>query len=438
SEGFVGLEQGDQGDAVRELQQRLDQSGVFVPGGADGIFGPATARALRQFQSWNGLGTTGTVTRAVVNVLDLGTTSSSTGSSTGNSSSASTSSSTSASTSASSASGSTNPFVGLQQGSTGDRVAQVQRALQNSGLIVVGGVDGVFGPATARTLRAFEKIHGLTQDGVVGEREVSLLGLEATSASVSPSSSSSGSSNSSDSSSSSGTSGFVGLRVGDSGPAVAELQSALQDLGFVIRGGADGSFGGSTAYTLRAFQSVNGIAPTGVVTQRGADILKLGQDRSSSRSSGSGSVTLDRFPIQGWCGFEDTWHAPRGNGRVHEGVDIIAAEGKLLYAVTDGIITTLWYDQPGLRAGNGVKLEQPDGTYFVYLHMEGFAPGIEVGTRVKAGDVLGTNGNTGLSATAHLHFEIHPQGGAAINPYPIVKAMDECADTTPKWQASYQ
>ena len=69
--------------------------------------------------------------------------------------------------------------------------------------------------------------------------------------------------------------------------------------------------------------------------------------------------------------------------------------------------------------------------------MSGFAPGIKIGTKVKAGDVVGFVGNTGSSATAHLHFEIHPSGGAAVNPYPYLKAIDDCGNTTPQYQSSF-
>ncbi|MEM1333037.1 MAG: M23 family metallopeptidase, partial [Actinomycetota bacterium] len=105
----------------------------------------------------------------------------------------------------------------------------------------------------------------------------------------------------------------------------------------------------------------------------------------------------------------------------------------------DGTISRQYWDQPGALAGNGVRVLADDGTgtWYTYLHMLDFAPGIEVGTKVQAGDVIGWIGNTGSSATPHLHFEIHPGGGDAINPYPYLKAIDDCDNTTPQFQSSF-
>jgi len=87
--------------------------------------------------------------------------------------------------------------------------------------------------------------------------------------------------------------------------------------------------------------------------------------------------------------------------------------------------------KPGTLAGNGVRLTKADGTYFFYGHMSKIANGISVGTKVKAGQVVGYVGHTGNTSTDHLHFEIHPFGGDAVNPYPIVKAVDACTTTVP-------
>ncbi len=250
-----------------------------------------------------------------------------------------------------------------------------------------------------------------------------------------------------------GLDGADDLQPGDIGPRVTEVQEALVAGGVFLPGGADGVFGPATTKAIADFQSWNGLERTGVLdaqTIRRLDVVSNGARSSRSASSRatssstdtngsstSGWTSLERFPVQGNCAYGDTWNAARGGGRVHEGVDIIAATGNLLYAVADGTITTRYWDQPGRISGNGLKLTASDGTYFLYLHLSAFAPGIEQGTRVRAGDVIGFVGNTGSSATPHLHFEIHPGGGGAINPYQYVRAIDDCSDTRARYQSSF-
>ena len=106
--------------------------------------------------------------------------------------------------------------------------------------------------------------------------------------------------------------------------------------------------------------------------------------------------------------------------------------GKLLYAAVTGTISKVYVDTPGALAGNGLRIAQDNGTYFTYLHMDTFAEGIELGAKVTAGQVVGTVGSTGNSATPHLHFEVHPGGGAPVNPYPLVKPIDACNVTAPR------
>ncbi|MGA9275639.1 peptidoglycan-binding protein [Ilumatobacter sp.] len=488
SSGVEGLSQGSKGDAVKVLQQRLSERGVYVAGGADGVFGEATARAVRHFQTWNGLGVTGSVNAATAKALGLP-------------GAAGSASSSSAAPAAAASSGSTTGFVGMKQGAKGNNVKTMQQALQKKGTWILGGADGVFGPATTSAVKKFQSVNRLTQTGVIGEREAQLLGLSSGAAASAPAANTSaylglkvgssgtavkavqsalmkagvavtggadgsfgnvtkaaliqyqksvgvtadgtvnqgtidklglGTSNgpvafasgSSAGGSSAVSSGYVGLKVGSSGAKVKELQQALMNSGLYVLGGADGKFGTATQTALKNFQKVNGIPQTGVTTAKGVAILALGT--GAAQGATNPGISMQKFPVGGNCFFGDTWQAARGNGRTHEGVDIIASEGTNLYAVVDGTISKQYWDQPGLLSGNGVRVQQANGTYFTYLHMKGFAPGIKVGAKVKAGDLIGWVGNTGSSATPHLHLEIHPNGGAAINPYPYVKAMNGC------------
>ncbi len=143
------------------------------------------------------------------------------------------------------------------------------------------------------------------------------------------------------------------------------------------------------------------------------------------------AVNLSAFPAQGPCWFIDSWQAPRGGGRLHEGVDVMAKAGQYVYAVQDGTLSKQTLDRSGSLSGNAWWLTGNDGTYFFYAHLSAFAPDLKVGSKVVAGQIIGYVGRTGNASGAHLHFEVHPKGGAAVNPTPIVRAVDGCRNTTP-------
>ncbi|MDQ1422845.1 MAG: hypothetical protein QOD72_343 [Acidimicrobiaceae bacterium] len=113
--------------------------------------------------------------------------------------------------------------------------------------------------------------------------------------------------------------------------------------------------------------------------------------------------------------FADTFGAPRGGGRRHEGVDMFAAAGTPVLAVVAGAAAP----QQNELGGNALWLTGSDGNTYYYAHMSGY------GTTgaVSAGTVVGYVGATGnANGVNHLHFELHPGGGAAVNPYATLRA----------------
>ncbi|MEA2001794.1 MAG: M23 family metallopeptidase [Actinomycetota bacterium] len=127
-------------------------------------------------------------------------------------------------------------------------------------------------------------------------------------------------------------------------------------------------------------------------------------------------------PVNGAVAFTDTWGAPRSGGRTHKGVDMIAARGTPLVAIEAGTVRRL---SSGGLGGITVTLTGASGDEFYYAHLDGWAAGLFVGQNLAVGELLGYVGNTGNAqyTIPHLHFEYHPNGGAAINPYPLVAGL---------------
>lgn len=121
--------------------------------------------------------------------------------------------------------------------------------------------------------------------------------------------------------------------------------------------------------------------------------------------------------------FVDTWGAPRSGGRTHQGVDLLAERGTPVRAIHEGVLFRV--DVGGL-GGLYIWLRAPWGDEYYYAHLEDFARGIATGLWVSQGELIGYVGTSGNSPDyiPHLHFEYHPGGGRAVNPYPL--ALQAC------------
>ena len=100
---------------------------------------------------------------------------------------------------------------------------------------------------------------------------------------------------------------------------------------------------------------------------------------------------------------------------IHTGLDFAADTGTPIVSVANGTVTYVGYDG---SYGDKVVVTLDDGTVTWYCHMTDFA--VSVGDRVLQGQELGTVGSTGNTTGPHLHFEVHPDGGPPVDPYPYL------------------
>ncbi|MER0482123.1 peptidoglycan DD-metalloendopeptidase family protein [Streptomyces sp. Edi2] len=99
---------------------------------------------------------------------------------------------------------------------------------------------------------------------------------------------------------------------------------------------------------------------------------------------------------------------------VHTGIDFPVSYGTPVMSATDGTIRTQWNS----AYGNMAIVTAPDGTETWYCHLS--STKIRSGS-VKAGDQIAYSGNSGNSTGPHLHFEVRPGGGAAVDPQPWLR-----------------
>lgn len=144
------------------------------------------------------------------------------------------------------------------------------------------------------------------------------------------------------------------------------------------------------------------------------------------------------FPVDGENDYADTWGACRSRcRRKHEGTDIMADKMVPVVAVASG--TVGWISSDRNRECCSMEIRHDDGWSSWYVHLNndrpgtddgrgwGFAPGIEAGVRVEAGQLIGWVGDSGNAEITppHLHFELQTPDEEEINPYPHLVAAEE-------------
>jgi peptidoglycan LD-endopeptidase LytH len=118
--------------------------------------------------------------------------------------------------------------------------------------------------------------------------------------------------------------------------------------------------------------------------------------------------------------YVDTWGAARSGGRSHQGTDVMAPYGAQVYAYTAGVVSR---ESTSGNGGLQLYLQGDNGVEYFYAHLSRYA--VPAGTRVRAGQLVAFNGNSGNAPAnaPHVHFEVHlgGAGSAPVNPYPYVQ-----------------
>jgi murein DD-endopeptidase MepM/ murein hydrolase activator NlpD len=121
-------------------------------------------------------------------------------------------------------------------------------------------------------------------------------------------------------------------------------------------------------------------------------------------------------PVAGPNSFVDSFGWPRV-GHTHQGIDLISPFGTPVVAAHPGVVTHSSSSTGGIQA----YVRASSGTYTFYAHLSSYS---SASGSVGAGTVIGYVGSTGNAGSVnHLHFEYHPGGGAAVDPYQMLLAV---------------
>jgi Peptidase family M23 len=166
-------------------------------------------------------------------------------------------------------------------------------------------------------------------------------------------------------------------------------------------------------------------------------VLLLGLAGSAAAAVPKGTVPTLIFPVAGDVTYVDDFGQARAGGP-HQGNDLMGVKKTPVIAVESGKVT-FW--TTSASAGCMLYLYGDSGTMYEYIHLNNdltmkndnrgscvpgvaYARGLKSGAHVQAGQVVGYLGDSGDAngIASHLHFEVHPNGGAAVSPYSYLQS----------------
>ena len=271
------LKKGDKGDAVKNLQKRLKELGYYKTT-CDGDYGDVTVAAVKAFQKMNGLYQDGVAGTQTMSKLNSSTAKDANGKIPGQATE----------------DDKVEPDDGsLKKGSQGEKVKELQRRLKELGYYK-DYVDGDYGDATVKAVKAFQKMNGLTEDGVAGSTTLKKLNDDKAIKA--------------DGSSYDSLSTAQTLKKGDSGVQVKALQKRLKELGY-YKDYVDGDYGLATATAVSDFQRANKLTVTGTANpttlKKMISTSAVSKDKADKEQGSSGSTGGQTYKTESLDWFED-------------------------------------------------------------------------------------------------------------------------------------